>query len=172
MNKIEHLRFLFSFFPFHCPFGALTMATAIRHLRPVAVFETRQLAAARSIRISQTLRCAATTRTARAWRPGCVRFATTYTHKSPDPPAIDRSKSKLYRDADEAVADIKSGSVILSSGFGLCGVAGETFPLSLLEGANPLAVRFSGRLMRHRNHHHGAAQARAREPAFSDVRVE
>ena len=32
--------------------------------------------------------------------------------------------SKLYQTADVAVADIKSGSTILSSGFGLCGVAG------------------------------------------------
>jgi 3-oxoacid CoA-transferase len=37
-------------------------------------------------------------------------------------PIIDRS-SKLWRSADEAVADIQSGSTILSSGFGLCGVA-------------------------------------------------
>ncbi|KAM7221970.1 mitochondrial succinyl-CoA:3-ketoacid coenzyme A transferase 1 [Rhypophila decipiens] len=34
-----------------------------------------------------------------------------------------RGGSKLFASADEAVADIKSGSVILSSGFGLCGVA-------------------------------------------------
>ncbi|KIE00789.1 succinyl-CoA:3-ketoacid-coenzyme A transferase, partial [Metarhizium majus ARSEF 297] len=31
--------------------------------------------------------------------------------------------SKVYKDADEAVSDVKSGSTILSSGFGLCGVA-------------------------------------------------
>lgn len=40
-------------------------------------------------------------------------------------PKIERGGSKLYKDADAAVADIKSGSTILSSGFGLCGVAGE-----------------------------------------------
>ncbi|KAH9872478.1 hypothetical protein IAQ61_005314 [Plenodomus lingam] len=38
-------------------------------------------------------------------------------------PKIDRSKSKLFKDADEAVADIQPGSTILSAGFGLCGVA-------------------------------------------------
>ncbi|KAF2025720.1 3-oxoacid CoA-transferase [Setomelanomma holmii] len=38
-------------------------------------------------------------------------------------PVIDRSKSKLFKDADEAVADIQPGSTILSAGFGLCGVA-------------------------------------------------
>jgi 3-oxoacid CoA-transferase len=30
----------------------------------------------------------------------------------------------VYKSAEDAVADIKSGSTILSSGFGLCGVAG------------------------------------------------
>ncbi|KAK0625400.1 hypothetical protein B0T17DRAFT_492127 [Bombardia bombarda] len=38
-------------------------------------------------------------------------------------PAINRGDSKLFPSADAAVADIQSGSVILSSGFGLCGVA-------------------------------------------------
>jgi len=38
-------------------------------------------------------------------------------------PVIDRSKSKLFKDADEAVADILPGSTVLSAGFGLCGVA-------------------------------------------------
>ncbi|KAK7426679.1 hypothetical protein QQZ08_006857 [Neonectria magnoliae] len=33
------------------------------------------------------------------------------------------ARTKLFRDADAAVADVKSGSTILSSGFGLCGVA-------------------------------------------------
>lgn len=35
----------------------------------------------------------------------------------------ERPESKLYPDADTAVADVQSGSTILSSGFGLCGVA-------------------------------------------------
>ncbi|KAI1617071.1 3-oxoacid CoA-transferase subunit A [Exophiala viscosa] len=38
-------------------------------------------------------------------------------------PVIDRTRSKLFKDADEAVADLKSGSTILSAGFGLCGTA-------------------------------------------------
>ncbi|RFU26091.1 hypothetical protein B7463_g10245, partial [Scytalidium lignicola] len=38
-------------------------------------------------------------------------------------PKVIRGQSKLFKDADEAVADIKSGSMILSSGFGLCGTA-------------------------------------------------
>ena len=40
-------------------------------------------------------------------------------------PEIDRAASKLFRNADDAVADLRSGSTILSSGFGLCGVAGD-----------------------------------------------
>ena len=42
-------------------------------------------------------------------------------------PKIDRGASKIYEDADEAVADIQSGAMILSAGFGLCGTAGEIF---------------------------------------------
>ncbi|KAG9253160.1 uncharacterized protein F5Z01DRAFT_176070 [Emericellopsis atlantica] len=38
-------------------------------------------------------------------------------------PTNRRGGSKLYKTADEAVADVRSGSTILSSGFGLCGVA-------------------------------------------------
>lgn len=34
-----------------------------------------------------------------------------------------RGTSKVFKSADEAVADIKSGSTILSAGFGLCGTA-------------------------------------------------
>lgn len=39
-------------------------------------------------------------------------------------PAKDRGTSKVWKSADEAVADIKSGSTVLSAGFGLCGTAG------------------------------------------------
>lgn len=46
-------------------------------------------------------------------------------------PKIVRGKSKVFKDADEAVADLKSGSTILSAGFGLCGTAGELFALQL-----------------------------------------
>lgn len=38
-------------------------------------------------------------------------------------PAPTRGGSKLFPSADAAVADIQSGSTILSAGFGLCGVA-------------------------------------------------
>jgi 3-oxoacid CoA-transferase len=48
-------------------------------------------------------------------------------------PVIERGASKVYSSADEAVADIQSGSVILSSGFGLCGVPGTRIPDALLQ---------------------------------------
>jgi 3-oxoacid CoA-transferase len=41
-------------------------------------------------------------------------------------PKVVRGGSKIYRDADAAVADLKSGSTILSAGFGLCGTAGRS----------------------------------------------
>ncbi|CZT12112.1 related to 3-oxoacid CoA-transferase [Rhynchosporium graminicola] len=38
-------------------------------------------------------------------------------------PTAVRGASKVYKNADAAVADLKSGSIILSAGFGLCGTA-------------------------------------------------
>jgi hypothetical protein len=48
---------------------------------------------------------------ARIYTPLSVRLASTQA------PAV----SKVYQSASEAVKDIKSGSIVLSSGFGLCG---------------------------------------------------
>jgi hypothetical protein len=45
-------------------------------------------------------------------------------------PEPTRGSSKLFKNADEAVADLKSGSTILSAGFGLCGTAGTVPPCS------------------------------------------
>ncbi|KAI4864708.1 succinyl-CoA:3-ketoacid-coenzyme A transferase subunit B [Hypoxylon rubiginosum] len=42
---------------------------------------------------------------------------------STEAPAKVRGGSKVYKSADEAVADLKDGDVVLSAGFGLCGVA-------------------------------------------------
>ncbi|PWY96781.1 succinyl-CoA:3-ketoacid-coenzyme A transferase 1 [Aspergillus sclerotioniger CBS 115572] len=52
-----------------------------------------------------------------------ARSTTSTSEQPPRAPKIDRSASKLFKNADAAVADLKSGSTILSSGFGLCGVA-------------------------------------------------
>jgi 3-oxoacid CoA-transferase len=51
--------------------------------------------------------------------------------KAPLTPTVSRGASKLFNDADAAVADLKSGSTILSSGFGLCGTAGMSKATSL-----------------------------------------
>lgn len=39
-------------------------------------------------------------------------------------PSKTKRNSKVYNSADEAIADVEDGTVILSAGFGLCGVAG------------------------------------------------
>ena len=54
-----------------------------------------------------------------------IRPETVEEHPGGKAPEIKRGASKLFKSADEAVADIQSGSVILSAGFGLCGTAGE-----------------------------------------------
>jgi len=38
-------------------------------------------------------------------------------------PATEKKKGKLWASADEAIKDLKSGSVVLSAGFGVCGTA-------------------------------------------------
>lgn len=40
-------------------------------------------------------------------------------------PQVSRGTSKLYKDADAAIADLTSGSTLLSAGFGVCGVPGK-----------------------------------------------
>ncbi|KAK0713163.1 hypothetical protein B0T26DRAFT_650008 [Lasiosphaeria miniovina] len=54
---------------------------------------------------------------------GSRNLSQTRNWRSAPVPEVDRAGSKLFETADDAVADIKSGSVILSAGFGLCGVA-------------------------------------------------
>ena len=65
----------------------------------------------------------------------CIRsFSTTRRHLEAPPASSAASTlgaSKLYATANDAVADIKSDSVILSAGFGLCGTA-ETIIHALL----------------------------------------
>jgi hypothetical protein len=58
------------------------------------------------------------------------------------PPAVrdvqgSSSNSKVWTCAEEAVSDVKSGSVLLSSGFGLCGVPCKCKSLSTWSEANP-----------------------------------
>jgi 3-oxoacid CoA-transferase len=57
-----------------------------------------------------------------------INTANTSAKRDPAPKII-RGQSKLFKDADAAVKDLKSGAVILSAGFGLCGTAGENFSM-------------------------------------------
>lgn len=50
-------------------------------------------------------------------------YSTTTVAQPVRAPKVGRGASKIFKNSDEAVADLKSGSTILSSGFGLCGVA-------------------------------------------------
>lgn len=77
-------------------------------------------------RLQLGVRCRTSVRP--SFRPSIVSCAKQYSTATPETerlaPKVERGASKLFKDADEAVADLKSGSTILSSGFGLCGVAG------------------------------------------------
>lgn len=53
-------------------------------------------------------------------------------------PAKQRGGSKVWNSADEAVADIKSGSTVLSAGFGLCGTAETVIDAMVRRGADSL----------------------------------
>lgn len=53
-------------------------------------------------------------------------------------PAKARGGSKVYDSVDEAVADVKSGSTVLSAGFGLCGTAETIIDALVRRGADSL----------------------------------
>jgi len=53
-------------------------------------------------------------------------------------PGKSRGGSKVYDSVDEAVADVKSGSTILSAGFGLCGTAETIIEALVKRGADSL----------------------------------
>lgn len=76
-------------------------------------------------RLHLGVRCVASVRPLR--QPGrlaCAKYSTTAPERPSLAPKIERGGYKLFKNADDAVADLQSGSTILSSGFGLCGVAG------------------------------------------------
>ena len=75
------------------------------------------------------LRCVATSRVTfgakdHLRQTRSFRTSTTYWREvTSKAPSKIRGRSKLYASADEAVADLQSGSTVLSAGFGLCGTA-------------------------------------------------
>lgn len=97
------------------------MATA----RVSALSLSQRLATVCQPRLHLGARCVANVRPLR--QPGrlaCAKYSTAAPERPSLAPKIERGGSKLFKNADEAVADLQSGSTILSSGFGLCGVAG------------------------------------------------
>lgn len=92
------------------------MATLLRPIHP-------KLALPRASTRSSFLNSAAAQfrQTTRA-SPVRIRFLSTTTIRLSQAQQT-RPKSKVYESVDAAVADVKSGSTILSSGFGLCGIA-------------------------------------------------
>ncbi|KAL7942927.1 hypothetical protein V8C42DRAFT_142542 [Trichoderma barbatum] len=91
------------------------MATLIRPMHPKLIFPRastrRSLINTVSVQLLQPSRTGPSTRRLLSTTP--IRLSQTQI----------RPKSKLFESADAAVADVKSGSTILSSGFGLCGIA-------------------------------------------------
>jgi len=97
---------------------------------------TRRISSAcfASVARNGILRAAAPRRTlrsavpiARCLQTSACRFeqqANTKAKRDPAP-KVDPGASKLFKDADAAVADIPNGATILSAGFGLCGTAGS-----------------------------------------------
>lgn len=73
-----------------------------------------------ALSLRPTTNCRHFTSTTRALSAG---LSSSKPESSQQAPAPDRGASKIWDSADAAVADIPSGSVLLSSGFGLCGVA-------------------------------------------------
>ncbi|KAK0640493.1 Succinyl-CoA:3-ketoacid coenzyme A transferase 1 [Lasiodiplodia hormozganensis] len=53
-------------------------------------------------------------------------------------PSKNRGASKLYASADDAIADLKSGSTVLSAGFGVCGIAQTLIEAIARRGASSL----------------------------------
>ncbi|KKY19963.1 putative coenzyme a [Diplodia seriata] len=64
--------------------------------------------------------------------------STTTTAAATKAPPKNRSASKLYPTADAAVADIQSGSTLLSAGFGVCGIAQTLIEALARRGASSL----------------------------------
>ena len=96
-----------------------------RCLRPQAILRVTLHDARPPIYSFQQLAAASTGRAQTCQTRGLRTSKTAWSANAPKAPAKRRGSSKLYESADEAVADVQSGSTILSSGFGLCGVAGK-----------------------------------------------
>ena len=102
----------------------MALALPASRLRP-AVLRTAAINVTPAVRVSpppQRLLCVQVAQVAQV--ASRRTFVCSSSRPSANAPAVKRGADKVYESADEAVADLKSGSTILSSGFGLCGVAG------------------------------------------------
>ncbi|KAI0110687.1 succinyl-CoA:3-ketoacid-coenzyme A transferase subunit B [Hypoxylon sp. NC0597] len=94
------------------------------------------MARPRSLALRTTVQLSHRLATPNAQRQYCVARATlatssrfspflsrSYRYYSTEAPSKVRGGSKVFKSADEAIADLKDGDVVLSAGFGLCGVA-------------------------------------------------
>lgn len=97
-----------------------------RCLRPQAILRATLHEARPPICSFQQLAAASTGRAQAYQTRGLRTSKAVWSANAPKAPPKRRGSSKLFESADEAVADVQSGSTILSSGFGLCGVAGKT----------------------------------------------
>ncbi|KAL6851779.1 hypothetical protein J3F83DRAFT_772476 [Trichoderma novae-zelandiae] len=101
------------------------MATLlIRPMHPKPSFARASITRA-SARCSRSLITTVSAQLLQAPRvgPARSRFLSTTAFRFSQQQSHVRPKSKVVESADAAVADIKSGSTVLSSGFGLCGIA-------------------------------------------------
>ncbi|KAK4111669.1 3-oxoacid CoA-transferase [Canariomyces notabilis] len=99
------------------------MAGVARVLRRTAPVLRRQSCVRQSVGVSSASRTLRVSTQFWLEVPGSRSFSSSRNWRSASTPEVNRGRSKLWESADDAVADIKSGSVLLSSGFGLCGVA-------------------------------------------------
>ena len=101
-----------------------TMATVLRRpMNPKAALPRASPRCARSLITTVSAQLLQTPRI-QVSRPRGRFLSTTAFRFSQQQQSQVRPKSKVVESADAAVADVKSGSVLLSSGFGLCGIAG------------------------------------------------
>ncbi|KAK5075739.1 hypothetical protein LTR70_010014 [Exophiala xenobiotica] len=101
----------------------------------------------RAITISSRPRCSALDTSVKALSSCDIRvFSTSIPRRRQAPrpedthPTPSRPKSKIYKDADDAVKDLKDGSTLLSAGFGLCGVAQTLIEAIGRQGAKDLTA--------------------------------
>ncbi|KPI42017.1 Succinyl-CoA:3-ketoacid coenzyme A transferase 1, mitochondrial [Cyphellophora attinorum] len=102
-----------------------TLLLAVNDLRPSTYSRVHSMRSLTTCRARHTLR-QPTTPAAHSRNQSLRAFSTSQNYREAPasaPPQTRTSGSKVWSSADEAVADIQSGSVILSAGFGLCGTA-------------------------------------------------